>query len=293
MMSVNSGISELESMVRARGLRISRINPEEGLLLPESGREGDIKAYRATLDHYAARLLLKEVIKANTPEKWMKGRRQVERFCDSSAVDEFLSRFADLRVLKVSEEGVPVPFKPVYSFGPTYEWYAARVLKEDFSCPSAWGVTFGDHGSGGDHDVIASLAGRFLYMEVKTSPPGRIEPPEIGGFVRRLIDIAPDVAIFNNDTHLRMIDKVVPYMEEAIQQSETQRPKAPEENRDTKPASASSAAPRQRFVRLEREIFHLKGSVYIINSKPDLKRNLEVVFRHYTRLRSRVLESLV
>ena len=278
---MNSNISILENMVRARGFRLSRVNSTDDLLLPPSGTNDDLEAYRAVLDHYAARLLLKEVIKSESPENWLKGRSSVERFCDSRAVDDFLVRLKDLGVLKVSSDGFPAPVKPVRSFGPTYEWYTARVLAEDFSCPSAWGVTFEDLGSGGDHDVIASLSGRFLYMEVKTSPPGRIESPEVGGFVRRLLDIAPDIAVFNNDTHLRMKDKIVPLMEEAIRQSKAQSPKSKE-----------GTIPEDRFERLEREIFHLQGAVYIINSKPDLRRNLEIVFRHHFRSGSNVLVAI-
>jgi len=277
----NSHIAVLESMVRARGLRMSRVNPVDDLLLPPSGSREDLEVYRSILDHYAARLLLKEVIKSDSLKTWLKGRRSVERFCDSSSVDDFLSRLAGLGVIKHSAEGFPVPLKPIRSFGQTYEWYTAKILTSEFECPAAWGVTFEDLGSGGDHDVIASLSGRLLYIEVKTSPPGRIESPEIGAFAGRIFDIAPDIAIFNNDTHLRMKDKIVPLMEKGMEQAKAQGPMA-KEGTDTKPL----------FQRLEREIFHLKGAVYIINSKPDLKRNLAVVFRHYFRLNSSVLGSL-
>jgi len=212
-------------MLLVRGFRLSRVNSTDDLLLPPSGTDEDLTVYRAVLDHYAARLLIKEIIKSENQETWHIGRSSVERFCDSRAVDDFLVRLEDLGVLKVSSDGFPAPVKPVRSFGPTYEWYTARVLAEDFSCPSAWGVTFEGLGSGGDHDVIASLSGRFLYMEVKTSPPGRIESPEVGGFVRRLLDIAPDIAVFNNDTHLRMKDKIVQLMEEGIEQAKAQSPK--------------------------------------------------------------------
>jgi hypothetical protein len=257
------------------------MNPTDDLLLPPSGTEEDLEAYRVVLDHYAARLLLKEVIKSDSPETWLVGRRSVERFCDSRAVDDFLSRLTGLGVINYSSEGFPVPYLPIRSFGPTYEWYTAKVLASEFKCPSAWGVTIGDQGSGGDHDVIASLSGRFLYIEVKTSPPGRIESPEIVGFVRRLLDIAPDIAVFNNDTHLRMKDKIVPLMEKGMEEAKDQSPKA-KEGTDTK----------LHFERLEREIFHLRGAVYIINSKPDLRRNLEVVFQHYFRSGNRVLEAI-
>jgi hypothetical protein len=264
----------------------------DDLLLPPSGTRQDLEAYRGVLDHYASRLLLKEAIKCKNTEEWLKGRNSVERFCDPKAVDDFLSRFVELGVLKVSGDGFPAPVKPVRSFGPTYEWYTAMVLASDFKCPSAWGVTFDDLGSGGDHDVIASLSSRFLYVEVKTSPPGRIESPEIGAFVRRLIDIAPDIAVFHNDTHLRMRDKIVPLMEKKIIQCRVQGAECREGSRAPGTAPGKGSGQEVRFERLEREIFHLMGAVYILNSKPDLKRNMEVVFRHHFRYQNSVLEAI-
>jgi hypothetical protein len=293
--SMNSHIPVLEAMVRARGLRMSRVDPADDLLLPPSGSREDLEAYRSILDHYAARLLLKEVIKSDSLEAWLTGRRSVERFCDSRAVDDFLSRLTGLGVLKHSAEGYPVPLKPLRSFGQTYEWYTAMVLASEFQCPSAWGVTFEDLGSGGDHDVIATLSGRFLYVEVKTSPPGRIESPEIRAFVRRIVDIAPDIAVFNNDTHLRMKDKIVPLMEKTIEQFKAHPPSLTpldQLRRTRSPRAKEGSLKKPRFERLEREIFHLKGAVYIINSKPDLRRNMEVVFQHHFRSGNSVLEAI-
>jgi len=267
-------IELLQATLSARGLRVARINPREDLLLPPSGTLGDLEAYRGVLGHYAARLLLKEVIKSRNIKDWLKGRDLVQRFCDPRAADEYLSRLYDLGVVIDSPDGYPIPVTPVRSFGPTCEWYTAMLLASEFSCPSAWGATFEGSGSGGDHDVIASLSGRLLYMEVKTSPPGRIEAPEISSFVRRLIDTAPDIAVFYNDTHLRMKDKLVPFLESAMA------------------AVHGKRGERLHFKHLERDIFHLSGSVYITNSKPDLKRNLEIIFRHHFRGRSAVLESI-
>ena len=267
-------IPVLSSMLLARGLRKARVNPREELLLPSADTDKNQATYRSILDHYAARLLLKEVINTEDPEKWHKGRMNVEKFCDADAVDDFLTRFAEIGVVTIPENGIPLPVKKVSSFGPTYEWYAADVLSSYFNCPSVWGVTFDNFGTGGDHDVLASLSGHFLYIEIKTSPPGRIESPEISGFVRRLIDIAPDVAVFHNDTHLRMHDKIVPMMETALAKAFGER------------------GERVHFKRVDREIFHFNSAVYLINIKPDLKRNLEVVFRHFFRSKSLVLHSI-
>ena len=271
----------LDRMSRARGLRIDRINPSEDLLLPPSGSSDDLESYRDLLDHYAVRLLLREVINTDTIPNWQKGRRSLEKFCDPDAVDGYLAQLEALGVIIHSTADKPVVSKPVSSFGATYEWYVFKVLSGDFACPSAWGVRFSDTKSGGDHDVIADLYGKFLYMEVKTAPPKHIEQSEVTGFVRRLMDIAPDIAIFHDDTHLRMKDKIVPLMEEGIKLTKAQSPKS----KGIKTHDAS-------FQRLEREIFHLDSSIYIVNSKPDLKRNLKVIFRHYFRSESRILTSL-
>lgn len=269
-----SALDDLNAILRVRGFRMASFNPEEDLLLPPSGASGDLRAFREILDHYAARLLLREIIKAGSREDWLKGSRRVLRFCDPGAMDDFLRRLEDLGVLIGSPSGYPVPVKAVVSFGPTYEWYASWVLSEDFHCPSLWGVTFEKTNSGGDHDVIASLSGSFLYMEVKTSPPGRIEKNELAAFVRRLIDIAPDLAIFNNDTHLRMKDKIVPMLENEIEKLHGKR------------------GERLHFKHLVRDIFHVGGTIYITNSKPDLRRNLDLIFKHHFRSRNAVLEAI-
>ena len=199
----------LENMCRGRGLVIDRINPDEDLLWPPSGTREDLGLYKNLLDHYAARLILKEVIKSRSLLEWQKNRRLVERFCEPEAARSFLSSFEDLGVIRDVQGENPSPTTPVRSFGPTYEWYVSRVFSTDLGCPAAWGVRFSDMRSGGDHDVIASVSGRFLYLEAKTAPPKHIEYPEIASFAKRLWDIAPDLAILQNDTHLRMADKVI------------------------------------------------------------------------------------
>jgi hypothetical protein len=260
-------MTSLEHLCRCRGLSLGRINPTEDVLLPPDPEQGTLDLYIKLLDHYALRLLLREVIKARSGDDWKRGRRSVERFCSPEVVDGYLDQLIGLGVLTIDSSGIPKVNKVVRNFGDTYEWYVSRVLERDFGCQAVWGARFNSQVSGGDHDVISSLAGNLLYMEVKTSPPKHIESPEVTAFVKRLDDISPDIAVFHNDTHLRMKDKLVPLVEEAI-------------------ASVTSRS--MSFERLEREIFHLGGSIYIINSKPDLRRNLNAVFGHYFRTGSRV-----
>lgn len=260
-------MTSLERLCSCRGLNLGRINPTEDLLLPLDTGPGTLDSYVQLLDHYALRLLLREVIKAGTAEGWRRGKRSVERFCSPEVLDGYLEKLAGMKVLSLKNPDLPRCYRDIRSFGETYEWYVSRVLERDFGCQAVWGARFDDQGSGGDHDVIASLSGKLLYIEVKTSPPKHIEETEITAFARRLADISPDIAILHNDTHLRMKDKLVPLLEEAVS------------NLASRPVS---------FERLEREVFHLEGSLYVVNSKPDLRRNFNTVFRHFFRTESRV-----
>ena len=287
----------LDRMCRGRGLDFDRFNPVDDLLLPPSGNRADNDAYRSLLDHYAVRLLLKEIIKAEDPDAWIKGRRSVERFCHPEALDSYLESLKELGILRDSGKGNPIVSVPVRNFGATYEWYVARVLSTDFHCPSVWGARFADMDSGGDHDVISSVSGRLMYLEVKTAPPKHIEMPEISGFIHRLWDVAPDIAVFHNDTHLRMKDKIVPLLEEGIKEfkktSKVQTPMSKKRPIPTFNVKLSTFNGKDAgFERLEREIFHLDSCLYVINSKPDLKRNLSAVFRHYFRKGNPILEVL-
>ena len=256
-------MNSLQSIVRGRGLTIDRWNPDDDLLRPGRGL-GEEEKYLALLDHYAARLILREAINCEDRSTWLKGRRSVERFCTPEALDGYLKDFISLGVL-TEDSGYPAPPLPVANFGVTYEWYVSQILRRDFGCQSAWGVRLAGLESGGDHDVVASVSGRFLYMEVKTSPPKHVKLPEISSFVKRIAEIGPDIAILHEDTQLRMKDKIVPLMEEAL---------------------LSSFGLEVEFVRLEREIFHLDGVIYVVNSKPDLRRNLKTVFTHYFKSRN-------
>lgn len=284
-------IQTLQRMCRGRGLVIGRINPPEDLLLPPSGSAEDRLLFKNLLDHYAARLILKEILKSESLAQWNKSRRSVERFCEPQALEGFLEAFARLGVIRQGGVGqFPSPWTPVKSIGPTYEWYVSRVFSDDFGCPSAWGVRFAGMPAGGDHDVIASVSGRFLYLEAKTAPPKHIEKPETSAFIRRLYDMTPDIAIFHNDTHLRMKDKIIPMLEEAI--TSLREGSSVQGKKRSRVHASIFDGPEAQFERLEREIFHLDSCVYVVNSKPDLKRNLQVILRHHFHEGSAVVKAL-
>ena len=74
-----------------------------------------------------------------------------------------------------------------------------------------------DNKIGGDYDVITAIENQFGYIEVKSSPPKHIDIPEIRAFVDRIQSLRPHFAIFLEDTHLRMKDKLAVMFEEEMQ----------------------------------------------------------------------------
>ncbi len=155
---------------------------------------------------------------------------------------------------------------PLYSFGPTLEWFIAEMFSREFSSPALYGVNIKGTASGGDYDVIASWNRRLVYVETKSSPPKGIEQSEIVTFFSRIDDLLPEVAILFNDTQLRMKDKLVPMFEEELKRRYGKK------SRTLYPV-----------VRLVEELFHVQNRIFIINSKKDVFENFSICLRHYLR----------
>jgi hypothetical protein len=85
-------------------------------------------------------------------------------------------------------------------------------------------------------------------------------------FLDRIEDVGPDVALFIEDTALRMKDKIVPLFEAALSK---------------RPAWAAVAACRPR--RLKDELFQVAGRIFIVNGDPNLARNIGFCLRSFFR----------
>lgn len=142
---------------------------------------------------------------------------------------------------------------PVKSFGGTLEWYVARELRGRYGFDVALNRKFHAPGVGGDLDVVAAAEGRLVYAELKSSPPKHLSAEELRAFVGRIAALRPDVALLVMDTALRLGDRVVPMLEEALRE---RRPDAP-------PAT-----------RIERELWSLGPHLYAVNARPDLIANV-------------------
>ena len=152
----------------------------------------------------------------------------------------------------------------VRSFGDTFEWFIAQVFQRELSLPAFWGISLKESKSGGDYDVVTFLEGSFVYGETKSSPPKHVELAEISAFLRRIDALKPQMAIFIEDTMLRMKDKIVVMFEEGLEKMYGEKTKKlfPVQN-------------------LKRELYHIKDHLYIINSRPNLISNLLLCVSHF------------
>ncbi len=150
------------------------------------------------------------------------------------------------------------------NFGNMLEWFVAAVMKREFDSSATWGNRFKHSGMGGDYDVIACVENHLVYIEVKSSPPKHIEQSDIQAFMDRVCALRPNAAIFLEDTHLRMQDKLAEMFIDEMWRRYGEH--------------ADQAYPLRR---LRGEIFSIQKHIFLANTKPDLITNLEVCLTHF------------
>ncbi len=165
------------------------------------------------MKRYSFRLVLRDMIKHQDGFRI----RDLTHYCSSKVVRQYCEALCEMGViLKTGRLVFQTRVRPLYSFGPTLEWFIAEMFKREFASPALYGVSVKKTNAGGDYDVIASWNQRLVYVEVKSSPPRGIEQAEISTFFGRQEDLLPDIAILFNDTQLRMKDKLVVMFEEEL-----------------------------------------------------------------------------
>ncbi len=253
----------MENLLKARGLQIFRKDPSDHLLFPP-----DVSSLRRSklfdmMKRYSFRLVLRDVIK----HQMRFAVDDLTHYCSREVAQSYTDFLLQLGIIeKIRNGSYRTRVSPLYSFGPTLEWFIAEMFTKDFASPARYGVSIRETPGGGDYDVIASWNRRLVYVEVKSSPPRGIEQREIGAFFSRIDDLVPEVAILFNDTQLRMKDKLVFMFEEELKRKHGRRSK--------------TAYPVERLVD---ELFHVKNRIFIINSRKDVFQNFSICFRHYLR----------
>jgi len=255
--------SSVEKMLRMRGIKVFRKNPTERLFFPP-----DISPFYKTrfyemMKKYSFRLVLRDMIKFQDRFRI----QDLTHYCSSKVVQGYCNLLCEMgAIIKNGKGKYRTRVSPLYSFGPTLEWFIAEMFKREFASPSIFGVSVKNTPSGGDYDVIASWNQRLIYVEVKSSPPKGVEQNEISTFFSRMDDILPDVAILFNDTQLRMKDKLVVMFEEELGRRH---------GRESK-----TLHPVERLIE---ELFHVHNHIFIVNSKKDVVENFQICFKHYLR----------
>lgn len=245
---------DLYQMLRRRGLKLHRrVGPER--LLVHQGMSSQAKEEFYRLMHrYSFRLWLRDLIKLRQGEN----PEAVCPYCSPSSCRHYMEALSRMGLVEMARGGAwRLLREGVTSFGETLEWFVAEIFRREFYAQVIHGVSFRSPPPGGDFDVLAAMEGLLVYVECKSSPPRGIEAEEVAGFIGRSRLLGPHVALFLVDTHLRMLDKMVPILEELM----------------GGPAR-DSGDPCVRVQRLEREIFHVEHRLYVLNSGRRMAGNL-------------------
>ena len=255
--------SPVERMLKMRGMDVFRKNPIDRLFFPVDLSPFYRNRLYEMMKKYSFRLVLRDMI------KYQDGFRiqDLTHYCSSKGVQGYCDLLHEMGAITKTERGKYRPcVSPLYSFGPTLEWFIAEVFKREFASPAIYGVSVKKTPSGGDYDVIASWNQRLVYVEVKSSPPKGVERSEISSFFSRMDDLLPEVAFLFNDTQLRMKDKLVVMFEEELERR-----------------YGGNSRILYPVERLFEELFQVQNHIFIVNSKKDIVENFQYCLKHYLR----------
>lgn len=201
------------------------------------------------LDHYAFRLFLRGAI--HRSDCFLP--RETTRYLTPDQSKNYADTLVRLGLAeKISRSRYTMKWR-ARSFGGTLEWYVARELERRFGFDVATGIKFHVEGVGGDLDVVAAAEGKLVYMELKSSPPKNLTAGEMSAFCDRLDLLRPDVSLFVVDTALRLSDKVVPMLVDAL-----------------RGRGLDGIQPR----RISGQIWQLRPYIFTVNGSRDLMANI-------------------
>jgi len=249
----------VEVSLQQRGLPVLSQGERGQLLLPHNATAVQRKSFYGCMQRYSFRLFLRDLIRFPQGDSIA----SLTRYCSQKTARSYLAYLSRMGVVYIyPDKSYRLVQNHISSFGPTLEWYVNEIFQREFLAPSIYNVRLEHTRYGGDYDVISVLAELLLYVEVKSSPPRGVERSAVLAFMNRLQDLQPNMSVFLVDTELRMRDKMVPLFEEALGQEDRN-----DEDR--------------RVVRLVNEIFHIRHSIYLINSRKGIYSNLRLCVRDF------------
>jgi hypothetical protein len=251
---------EIAAALRRRGLELRDTDGgNDTLALARWPVAAQDRFYEA-MQRYSFRLVLRDVIRLGQVGSFR--AEELTRHASLEAVQEHLEALVALSIVQRRGSCVDLVAE-AESLGPTLEWYVAEVMRRELGCCVGRGIPLRGGETGGDLDVVALAEGLLLLLEVKSGPPKHLTSAHVSAFLDRVAAVAPQGAIFFDDTELRMADKVcVLFTEELAARGLARRPE-----------------------RLQRELYTVGPGIYIANAHPEVTGNLACCFAHLLRAR--------
>ena len=222
--------------------------------------EAQERSFYEAMQRYSVRLILREMI---SRQDGFDGG-DLGSFSGEPERSRTIGVLSDIGIVEEAGGSFRLTKRQVKSFGPTLEWFVARMMIDRFDSPSIWGITFRGIDSGGDFDVISLFEGELIYIEVKSAPPKGIETGEAWAFLERVNTLLPRAAFFFVDTELRMRDRVALLFHQGfLERMKDPFPRRPD------------------LKNLTGEIFHIDHRIFILNAYRDAAANFTVCFRDF------------
>ncbi|MGB9810629.1 MAG: hypothetical protein ACPLSN_02655 [Dictyoglomus turgidum] len=251
-------LEEIKLFFWRRGYQIDECCQKERIILPKDlSLEGD---YFNFLSHYRFRRLLSDIIHSQD-----NGRVNLEKLFSRWNLEEIREYWEFLvksGILPLVNENYYFSYPYIDNFGETLEWYISGLLVKEFKMPTVWGVKIRELKGGGDFDVLSILEGYLLYIECKTSPPNNVRLREIWEFLRRREELKPKITILFIDTTLK------------IERNITENVKYLLDKRFAKDKN-------NVLLKLKEGIYAFDKSLYIMQSKGEMVKNFQLVFRDF------------
>ena len=128
-----TGPSPVEEMLRMRGIKVFRRNPTDRLFFPSDFSPLHKTRFYEMMRKYSFRLVLRDMI------KYQEGFRiqDLTRYCSSKVARGYCSLLYEMGAIVRKGRGrYRTGVFPLFSFGPTLEWFVAEVFQREFASPA-------------------------------------------------------------------------------------------------------------------------------------------------------------
>lgn len=249
---------ELEIFLWRRGFQIREYCPYERVVLPKE--ISLIKEYLNLLGHYRFRRLLSDIIHSHKD-----GFIDLERILlrwNLEEISEYWEFLLRSKIIEDMNSRYYFSYPYLDNFGETLEWYLSELLTNDFGIPCLWGIKIKEIKGGGDFDILAILEGNLMYVECKTSPPNNIRLKELWEFLRRREELRSKITILFVDTTLKIERNIIDNIKLLLDKR-------------------FSKNTENVILKLKEGIYSCSKGLYIMQSKGDLIRNLQIIFKDF------------